>query len=155
MNQMNPTLWQGPRIGQTVKSTAPCRAQPWQNCRAYRSVPAGTAWYRLVPDKIFLRAFRTGNTPDRDGGDRYFPPRFFWNRHFSRFRGMALRKFRLMRLKSNRLQMIPDRALQLIDFSLVTGIFHFFSRYFTPFLSHNCMIFRRLRIYQGLIARFN
>jgi hypothetical protein len=24
-----------------------------KNCRAYRIVPAGTAWYRLVPDKFF------------------------------------------------------------------------------------------------------
>jgi hypothetical protein len=24
-----------------------------KNCRAYRFVPAGTAWYRLVPDKFF------------------------------------------------------------------------------------------------------
>jgi hypothetical protein len=60
-----------------------------------------------------------------------------------------------MHLKPNKLPMISERAVQLIDFSPVTIIFHLFSRLFTLFFSRNCLIFSRLRIYHGLIARFD
>jgi hypothetical protein len=60
MNQMNTPGSRGLGVGQSAKSAAPGQAQPRQDCRAYRFVPAGTAWYRI---NFFLRAARGVSGP--------------------------------------------------------------------------------------------
>jgi hypothetical protein len=127
--------------GRATKSAALCRAQPRQNCRAYRFVPAGTAWYRLVPDKIFCRYWRTAIKPapiesqNMDHEDdiraerrrcRDNLPRFTNPSHFSPFLSTASRCFNFMTLNLNKLRVISKNALQIVDFSPVTGIFHIF-----------------------------
>jgi hypothetical protein len=57
-------------------------------------------------------------------------------------------------MMARRLQLEKLVIVQGLDFSPLTKIFHHFSQFFTPFLSHKCLIYRQLHINHGLISHY-